>query len=239
MNDNNRSSLVMRQQFDYDTWTYTYLLIDTDSNEAVQIDSVKEQVERDLEIFENLGLKIKYLLETHVHADHITGAHDLREKTGAEIVYGAAAEVPCANIDITDNATLQFGKYIIRALSTSGHTDGCTSYLIENMVFTGDTLLIRGCGRTDFQQGSSENLYDNVLKKLFSLPDMTQVYPAHDYKGRSVSSIEEEKKFNPRLGIGKTKEEFKKIMDNLNLAKPKKIDIAVPANMNCGKTEEQ
>ncbi len=239
MNDNNRDSLIMRQQFDYDTWTYTYLLIDTDSNEAVQIDSVKEQVERDLEIFDNLGAKIKYLLETHVHADHITGAHDLREKTGAEIVYGATAEVPCADISIADNATLQFGKYMIHAISTPGHTDGCTSYLIENMVFTGDTLLIRGCGRTDFQQGSSEDLYDNVLKKLFSLPDMTHVYPAHDYKGRSVSSIGEEKKFNPRLGIGKTKEQFKKIMDDLNLAKPKKIDIAVPANMKCGKTEEQ
>ena len=237
MDDNNRDSLIMRQQFDYDTWTYTYLLIDTDSNEAVQIDSVKEQVERDLEIFENLGIKLKYLLETHVHADHITGAHDLREKTGAEIVYGAAANVPCSDINIADSATLQFGKYTVRALSTPGHTDGCTSYLVENMVFTGDTLLIRGCGRTDFQQGSSDDLYDNVLKKLFTLPDMTLVYPAHDYKGRSVSSIGEEKKFNPRLAIGKTKEEFKAIMDNLNLAKPKKIDIAVPANMKCGKTD--
>jgi len=237
MNDNNRDNLIMRQQFDYDTWTYTYLLVDTDSNEAVQIDSVKEQVERDLEIFENLDVKIKYLLETHVHADHITGVHDLREKTGAEVVYGAAAKVPCADINIADNATLQFGKYTIRALSTPGHTDGCTSYLIENMVFTGDTLLIRGCGRTDFQQGSSEALYENVHGKLFTLPDQTWVYPAHDYKGRSASSIGEEKKFNLRLRIGKTKEEFKEIMDNLNLAKPKKIDIAVPANMKCGKSD--
>ena len=237
MDGKNGNGLVMRQQFDYDTWTYTYLLIDPDSNEGVQIDSVKEQGERDLGIFENLGVRIRYLLETHVHADHITGAHDLREKTGAEVVYGAEAKVPCSDIDIADNETLQFGKYTIRALSTPGHTDGCTSYLIENMVFTGDTLMIQGCGRTDFQQGSPAAMYENVHQKLFTLPDMTQVYPAHDYKGRSVSSIGEEKKFNPRLGMGKTKEEFKEIMDNLNLAKPKKIDVAVPANMKCGKTD--
>lgn len=237
MNSGNGGGLVLRQQFDYDTWTYTYLLIDPVSKEAIQIDSVKEQVERDLEMFSNLGLKIKYLLETHVHADHITGAADLREKTGAEIVYGVNAKVPCSDINIQDGETLQFGKYSIRALSTPGHTDGCTSFLTENMLFTGDTLLIRGCGRTDFQQGSSDALYKNVHEKLFTLPDKTLVYPAHDYKGRSVSSIAEEKEFNPRLGKGKTQEAFKEIMDNLNLAKPKKIDTAVPANLRCGKTD--
>jgi len=236
MNQKIEHNLVLRQQFDYDTWTYTYLIIDPESNEAVQIDSVKEQVERDLEIFSNLGLKLKYLLETHVHADHITGADDLREKTGAEVVYGANARVPCSDIDIAEGDTLKFGKYSIRALSTPGHTDGCTSYLIGNMIFTGDTLLIRGCGRTDFQEGSSEVLYENVQKKLFTLPDTTLVYPAHDYKGRSVSTVGEEKKFNPRLGTGISKEAFTEIMNNLNLAKPKKIDIAVPANLKCGKT---
>ncbi len=227
----------MRQQFDYESWTYTYLLIDTETNEAVQIDSVKEQVERDLEIISNLGIKVKYLLETHVHADHITGASDLRDKTGAEVVYGVGAKVPCSDVDLADGETLRFGKYAVKALSTPGHTDGCTSYLIENMVFTGDALLIRGCGRTDFQQGSSESLYNNVTEKLFTLPDETLVYPAHDYKGRSVSSIGEEKKFNPRLGTAKTREEFYRIMDNLKLAKPKKIDASVPANMKCGKTD--
>jgi sulfur dioxygenase len=229
--------LVVRQQFDYESWTYTYLLIDTETNEAVQIDSVKEQVERDLEIFDNLGIKVKYLLETHVHADHITGASDLRDNTGAQVVYGEGAKVPCADVDLADGETVQFGKYTVKALSTPGHTDGCTSYVIENMVFTGDTLLIRGCGRTDFQEGSSELLYNNVNEKLFTLPDETLVYPAHDYKGRSVSSISEEKQFNLRLALHKTREEFYDIMDNLNLAKPKKIDASVPANLKCGKTD--
>ena len=235
MSGNN--GLVLRQQFDYESWTYTYLLIDTESNEAVQIDSVKEQVERDLEIFDNLGIQVKYLLETHVHADHITGASDLRDKIGAQVVYGASAKVPCSDVDLADGETVQFGKYSVKALSTPGHTDGCTSYLVENMVFTGDTLLIRGCGRTDFQQGSSELLYNSVNEKIFTLPDETLVYPAHDYKGRSVSSVAEEKKFNPRLGTEKTREEFYQIMDNLNLAKPKKIDASVPANLKCGKTD--
>jgi sulfur dioxygenase len=232
-----KSGLVMRQQFDYESWTYTYLLIDPETNEAVQIDSVKEQVERDLEIFDNLGIKVKYLLETHVHADHITGASDLRDKIGAQVVYGAGAKVPCSDVNLADGETVQFGKYRVKALSTPGHTDGCTSYVVENMVFTGDTLLIRGCGRTDFQQGSSELLYNSVNEKLFMLPDETLVYPAHDYKGRSVSSISEEKKFNLRLALDKTREQFFEIMDNLNLAKPKKIDESVPANMKCGKTD--
>lgn len=235
MSGNN--GLMLRQQFDYDSWTYTYLLIDPEFNEAVQIDSVKDQVERDLTIFNQLGIKVRYLLETHVHADHITGASDLRDKTGAQVVYGAGAQVPCSDVNLADGETLQFGNYTVTALSTPGHTDGCTSYLVENMVFTGDALLIQGCGRTDFQQGSSELLYNSVNEKLFTLPDDTLVYPAHDYKGRSVSSIGEEKKFNPRLGMGKTREEFYNIMDNLNLAKPKKIDVSVPANMKCGKTD--
>lgn len=232
-----KSGLVMRQQFDYESWTYTYLLIDTETNEAVQIDSVKEQVERDLEIFDNLGIKVKYLLETHLHADHITGANDLRDKIGGQVVYGAGAKVPCSDIDLADGETVQFGKYTVKALSTPGHTDGCTSYLIDNRVFTGDTLLIRGCGRTDFQQGSSELLYNSVNDKLFTLPDETMVCPAHDYKGRTVSSIGEEKKFNLRLAQDIPLERFNEIMDNLNLAKPKKIDASVPANMKCGKTD--
>ena len=229
--------IVIRQMFDYDTWTYTYLLYDPEGMEGILIDSVKEQVDRDVKQVTELGVKLKYNLETHVHADHITGADGIREKTGAEVVYGAGAKVPCSDIDMKDGDELKFGRFTIKAFSTPGHTDGCTSYYIEGMVFTGDTMLIRGCGRTDFQQGSADSLYENVNQKLFTLADETLVYPAHDYNGVQVSSIGEEKKYNPRLGAGKSKADFIEIMDNLNLAKPKKIDEAVPANMKCGKVD--
>ena len=229
--------MIFRQMFDYETWTYTYLLYDPQNMEGILIDSVLEQVDRDVKQIEELGVKLKYNLETHVHADHITGADGIRQKTGAAVVYGAGAKVPCSDINMNDGDELEFGRFTVKALSTPGHTDGCTSYYVEGMVFTGDAMLIRGCGRTDFQQGSSNSLYESVNQKLFTLPDETLVYPAHDYKGMQVSSIGEEKKYNPRLGGGKSKPDFIEIMDNLNLAKPKKIDVAVPANMKCGKVD--
>jgi len=230
-------SLGMRLLFDEDTWTHTYLLYDKDKSEGVLIDSVKEKVQRDLGLLKELGISLKYILETHVHADHITGADDLRAETKAQVVYGKHAGISCADVDIEDGGTVTFGKFTVKALSTPGHTNGCTSYYVEKMVFCGDAMLIRGCGRTDFQQGSSEALYSSVNEKLFTLPDDTLVFPAHDYKGMWNSTIAEEKKYNPRLGDNKSLEEFKQIMDNLNLAKPKKIDVAVPANMKCGKTD--
>lgn len=231
------SSLTMRQLFDQDTWTHTYLLYDAEGMEGIIIDPVKEKLERDLKLMDELGVKLKYVLETHVHADHITSADDIRQKTGAKVIYGHGAGVECADGTLKDGDTLKFGSFVVKALSTPGHTSGCTSYVIENMVFTGDALFIRGTGRTDFQQGSSEALYKSVNEKLFTLPDSTLVYPAHDYKGMWNSTVGEEKKYNPRLGGGKTLAEFVEIMNNLKLANPKKIDVAVPANMRCGKTD--
>jgi glyoxylase-like metal-dependent hydrolase (beta-lactamase superfamily II) len=231
------SKLKLRQLFDQETWTHTYLLFDEDSKEAALIDPVKEQVNRDLKLLDELGLTLKYILETHVHADHITGADDLRQRTGAKVVYGEAAAVPCADLLIKDGESVEVGGTPIKALATPGHTDGCTSFITENMAFTGDTLFIRGTGRTDFQQGSSKSLYDSVTQKLFTLPDDTLVYPGHDYKGMWSSTIGEEKELNPRLGGGRTLSEFVDIMSNLKLADPRKLDVSVPANLKCGKTE--
>jgi len=228
-------SLVLRQLFDQDTWTHTYLLFDSENGEGIIIDPVKEKVQRDLGILKELNVKLKYVLETHVHADHITGADDLRRETGAKVYYGKNAGVECADGSLADGEELSFGQFKVKALSTPGHTDGCLSYMVENMVFTGDALFIRGTGRTDFQQGSSETLYNSINSKLFALPDDTLVYPGHDYKGMWVSTIGEEKQYNPRVGGGKSLNEFIDIMNNLNLANPKKIDVAVPANLKCGK----
>jgi len=230
-----KSTLIMRQLFDQETRTHTYLLYDSENSEGIIIDPVKEKSVRDLGLLKELNVNLKYVLETHVHADHITGADDLRQATGAKVIYGDKAGVKCADGSLADNEELQFGKFTVKALATPGHTNGCTSYLVENMVFTGDTLFIRGTGRTDFQQGSSEALYESINSKLFTLPDDTLVYPGHDYKGMWVSTIGEEKAYNPRVGGGKSLEEFIEIMDNLNLANPKKLDIAVPANLKCGK----
>lgn len=230
--------ILFRQLFDGATSTYTYLLADPASREAVLIDTVKEQVERDLKLVRELGLKLKYVMETHVHADHITGADEIRKATGAKGVVGLGTQVACADIPLADGATVKFGDHTIKALATPGHTDGCMSYYCDGRVFTGDSLLIRGTGRTDFQQGSSPALYDSITKKLFQLPDDTLVFPAHDYHGLTASTIGEEKRFNPRVGGGKTKEEFIEIMDHLHLAMPKNIQTALPANLACGSTDK-
>lgn len=227
--------MILRQLLDYDTFTYTYLIADKETKEAIIIDPVKEQFDRDLKLINELGLKLKYSFETHVHADHITSANSLREATGCKTVLGIDAAVECSDIKIQDGEILSFGNLSIKAIATAGHTNSCMSYLINNMVFTGDTLFIRGTGRTDFQGGSAEALYDNITQKLFTLDPETIVYPGHDYKGMSSSTIAEEKSLNPRIGSGKTKNEFIEIMSNLHLAQPKKIQEAVPANIKCGK----
>ena len=232
--------MLFRQLFDKDTSTYTYLLADPETREAILIDPVAEQLDRDLQFIEELGLTLKVALETHVHADHVTSAAILRERTGAKLGVSAAGAVPTADLQLKDGDTVQVGKVVLEARATPGHTDGCMSFVTadQTMVFTGDTLMIRGCGRTDFQQGSPSTLYHSVHDKLFSLPDACQVYPGHDYKGRTSSTIGEEKAYNPRLKVDNDEATFVEIMHNLKLAKPARIDIAVPANLRSGGDED-
>lgn len=224
---------IFYQLFEHESSTYTYLLADTQTKEAILIDPVFEMVDRDVKLITELDLKLKYVLDTHIHADHVTAAGMLREKTGAKTCVSQHSGSPCADILLFEGDELRFGEHTLKVLETPGHTNGCLTYLVDDMLFTGDALLIRGNGRTDFQQGSSEKLY-NSLQKIFNLGKDFTVYPAHDYRGQTKTTVELEKKFNPRIGGGKSKEEFIKIMGELNLANPKKIMEAVPANMACG-----
>lgn len=228
--------MLFRQLYDADTSTYTYLLADEETREAVIIDSVRDQVERDVGLLNELNLKLIYSLETHIHADHVTGSGVLRNRLGCKTVTSKHGGASCSDLHVDDGDVLKFGKHAIEVRATPGHTNGCVTYVVahEKMAFTGDALLIRGSGRTDFQQGDPRKLYRSVHDKIFTLPDETILYPGHDYKGRMASSVGEEKAFNPRLGMGKSEAEFVQIMENLNLAKPKKIDEAVPANLLCG-----
>jgi len=228
------SPLMVKQMFDRDSCTYTYLLIDSETHEGAIIDAVKEQLARDLQCIEELGVELLYCIETHVHADHVTAAGSIRQKTGAQIAYSQSAAIKSIDLELNDGDELILGKHKIKALSTPGHTAGCMSFYVEGMVFSGDCLLIRGCGRSDFQQGDSTDLYRSITQKLFTLPDETLIYPGHDYNGKTCSTIAEEKRWNPRLGQGKSLDDFLQIMQNLNLALPKKINEAVPANTNCG-----
>lgn len=230
-------NLLFQQLFDYETWTYTYLLADRKSGGAILIDTVKEQVPRDLKLLEELDLQLKYILETHVHADHVTGAFGLREVTGAKICMSAAAKLDCADLALVDGQKLSFGPIQIQAIATPGHTNGCMSFFCEGMVFTGDSLFIRDVGRTDFQVGSNAEMYKTITQKLFTLPGETRVYPGHDYHGRLFSTIEEERKFNSKLGGGKTETEFTELMLQMKLGEPKRLHVAIPANMHCGKME--
>ncbi|OUS43381.1 beta-lactamase-like protein [Ostreococcus tauri] len=231
--------LIFRQLFDTSgSSTYTYLLGCPITKEAVLIDPVKEMVERDIAVVDGLGLKLKYAINTHCHADHITGTGDLKKKIPGLKSVISKASLARADMFVEHGDVISFGadssSINLEVRATPGHTDGCVSYVCDNMVFTGDALLIRGCGRTDFQGGSSEKLFESVRNQLFVLPDETLVYPAHDYKGRTMSTIAEEKALNPRLGVAKTKEEFVEIMNNLKLDYPKQIDKALPANLKCG-----
>ena len=228
--------MLIRQLFDRDTYTYSYLLADAKSYEAVLIDPVFEQTELYLQLLNELGLKLKYALDTHVHADHVTALGALRERLSCKTVVSEASGLDCADIHVKDGDSVNFGRFQLKVITTPGHTnDSICFYLAEHdgYLFSGDTLLIRGTGRTDFQNGESKQLYHSIFNKLLTLKDETVVYPGHDYKGWTVSTIAEEKANNPRLQVSNV-DEFVDIMNNLKLANPKMMDVAIPANLQCG-----
>lgn len=226
--------MIFRQLFEPVSSTYTYLLGCAETGEAVLVDPVVNSMDRDLQLLQGLGLRLAFTLDTHIHADHITAALELKKRTGSRIAAPAFDRLACADVGMEEGRPLQVGGISIQGMHTPGHTDGHFAYVVGDRVFTGDALLIDGCGRTDFQNGDPEALYRSVTQKLFALADETLVYPAHDYTGRHVSSIGQEKARNPRLGAGRTYEEFRQIMEGLNLPYPKFIDHAVPGNRACG-----
>src|SRR4051794_38699660 len=229
--------LVFRQLFDPTSSTYTYLLGDSVLKEAVLIDPVFEQVRRDAALIGELGLELLWSLETHVHADHVTGASLLKQRLGSRIALAEASGATGADRLLTDGDRVGFGRRSLEVRATPGHTNGCVTYVLddESMAFTGDCVMIRGSGRTDFQQGDARSLYRSVRARIFSLPDSCLLYPAHDYRGLTVTSVAEEKRFNPRLGGEIAEADYAGYMKNLDLPHPKKIDEAVPANLRCGR----
>ena len=235
--------MLFRQLFDRQSSTYSYLIADPETKTAILVDSVLEQVEQELKLLKELNLTLKFCLETHIHADHITGTSKLRDLTGCEGIVPANAAAHCADRFIEDREIIKLGKIEIQAIETCGHTDSHMAYLVnQDRVLTGDALLIRGCGRTDFQNGDAGQLYDSVTTKLFTLDDNILVYPAHDYHGQTVSTIGEEKQWNPRFvrqtqpnAIMRDRHSFMELMNNLDLATPRKMIEAIPANESCGK----
>ena len=229
-----QTTLLFRQFFDPESSTYTYLIADSLTRDAVLVDTVLEQVDRDLQMLDDLGLTLRYCLETHIHADHITGAGRLRQQTGCQVMVPQNATTRSADHSLANRETLIVGSVVIEAIATPGHTHSHLAYLVNNThLLTGDALLIRGCGRTDLQSGDAGTLYDTVTQQLFTLPEDTLVYPAHDYKGRTISTIGEEKRLNPRFA-DRSRDQFIAIMSHLGLSYPKKMNEAVPANEYCG-----
>ena len=232
--------MVFRQLFDQQSSTYTYLLAERGSREALLIDPVFEQARRDVALLEELGLKLAWTLETHVHADHVTGAWLLKEKLGSRIAVPAASGAQGADRYVQPGDSIAFGKRRLEARATPGHTGGCLTYVLDDrsMAFTGDALLIRGCGRTDFQEGDARRLFRSVRGEIFSLPDGCLLYPGHDYRGLTSTSVAEEKLYNPRLAESIGEQDFVGYMNHLGLPHPKQMDAAVPANLKCGKPEK-
>jgi len=226
--------MIFRQLFEPVSSTYTYLLGCEETGQAILIDSVLPAWQRDLEELNRLGLRLVCTFDTHIHADHITAARKLKQEAGSRIAHPAVDGLACADMPLEEGKPVTLGSIRVYPLFTPGHTDGHHAYLANGRAFTGDALLIDGCGRTDFQNGDAPTLYRSVRNKLFALSEDTLVYPAHDYKGRRVSSIGQEKTRNPRLGGDRTLAQFVAIMRDLDLAYPRFIDYAVPGNRECG-----
>jgi sulfur dioxygenase len=230
--------MLFRQLFEPQSSAYTYLVACRETGEAALIDPVLETVERDLQLLEQLGLTLKYTIETHIHADHVTGAASLRDRTNCLAAVPERSGADQVDLPVREGEPLDVGKLRLQPLYTPGHTDDHHCYWLDEpgaaRVFTGDALMIDGCGRTDFQNGDSATLYRSVHDKIFALPDDTLVYPGHDYQQRRVSTVGQERARNPRLGGGKTVEEFVAIMAGLDLPRPRMMDIAVPLNRECG-----
>jgi glyoxylase-like metal-dependent hydrolase (beta-lactamase superfamily II) len=226
--------MEIRQLFDPDSSTYTYLVWDARSREAALIDPVRQQVGRDIRLVRQLELKLRYTLETHIHADHITGAGAIRNILNSIVLVHENSRSKCADVLVKDGDFVPLGTQKIHIMYTPGHTDNDVCYLIDGAVFTGDTLLIQGCGRTDFQSGDAGTLYDSITRHLFTLPGDTRVYPGHDYKGRTHSTIAEEQLNNPRIRKGISRDEFIAAMSRLELAAPQQIHEALPSNLRCG-----
>ena len=222
--------MIFRQLFDHTSSTYTYLIAARADGEALIIDPVLEHVNHYIKLLEELDLKLVKVIDTHIHADHVSGIRELRNKTNCITIMGDKTQADIVSMKVSDNEIIQVDNLKIKAMQTPGHTTESFSFLMNDRIFTGDTLLIRGTGRTDFQNGSPSDSYESIFNNILKLPEETLVYPAHDYKGNTVSTIKEEKRFNPRLQV-KSKQEYINIMNNLNLPNPKMMDVFVSINL--------
>lgn len=225
--------MLFRQLFERESSTYTYLLASRPGGEALLIDPVKSEMASYTRLIRELDLRLVFAVDTHVHADHVTALGELRKSTGCVTIMGNESRAECVSLKVKDGERIKIDGVELRVLYTPGHTDDSYSFVMDDRVFTGDTLLIRGTGRTDFQNGDAGAQYESLFQKLLTLPDEMRVYPGHDYKGWTMSTIGEEKAHNPRLQV-KSKDEYVRLMNGLKLDNPKQMDVAVPANLSCG-----